>query len=269
MNANICVGAQGWNYDAWVGPFYPTGTRSADYLTTYARAFDTVEVDSTFYAIPPAKTVKGWGERVPRGFRFALKLPQEITHENRLRNSGDQLALFTDRARLLGEKLGPILIQMGPDFAPAELPALASFLPTLPQDLDFAIEFRQRGWIHDGIIALLAEHKVALTLTDARWIPRKTMLALAERPTGNVAYVRWMGPNRDIVDYSRIQVDRSRELTSWSQVLPALAKRVRTVYGYVNNHFAGHSPASLRELQRLLGQPSVAPEDLGEQMSLF
>jgi len=95
------------------------------------------------------------------------------------------------------------------------------------------------------------------------------MLALAERPTGNVAYVRWMGPNRDIVDYSRIQVDRSRELSSWSQVLPALAKRVRTVYGYVNNHFAGHSPASLRELQRLLGQPSVAPEDLGEQMSLF
>ena len=110
MSAAIRLGAQGWNYDAWVGPFYPTGTRSADYLTTYARAFDTVEVDSTFYAIPPAKTVKGWRDRVPAGFRFALKLPQEITHENRLRNSADQLALFAERARLLGDKLGPILI---------------------------------------------------------------------------------------------------------------------------------------------------------------
>jgi uncharacterized protein YecE (DUF72 family) len=269
MSANIRLGAQGWNYDAWVGPFYPTGTRSAAYLSTYGRAFDTVEVDSTFYAVPPAKTVKGWGERVPSGFRFALKLPQEITHENRLRNSADVLALFTDRARLLGDKLGPILIQLGPDFAPVELPALAGFLPTLPRDLNFAIEFRQRGWIHDGIIALLAEHRVALTLTDARWIPRKTMLALAERPTADFAYVRWMGPNRDIVDYSRIQIDRSRELEAWALVLPALARRVQTVYGYVNNHFAGHSPASLRELQGLLHLPTVAPDDLGEQMRLF
>lgn len=269
MNSSIRLGAQGWNYDAWVGPFYPTGTRSADYLSTYARAFDTVEVDSTFYAIPPAKTVKGWGERVPQGFRFALKLPQEITHENRLRNSQDLLALFADRARLLGDKLGPILIQLGPDFGPVELPALAGFLPMLPRDLDFAVEFRQRGWVHDGMIALLAEHRVALTLTDARWIPRKTMLALADRPTADFAYVRWMGPNRDLVDYSRIQVDRTRELAAWALVLPALAKRVRTVYGYINNHFAGHSPASLRDLQQRLGIPPVAPEDLGEQMSLF
>jgi len=269
MPAAIRLGAQGWNYDAWVGPFYPSGTRSADYLTTYARAFDTVEVDSTFYAIPPAKTVKGWRDRVPSGFQFALKLPQEITHENRLRNSADLLALFSDRARLLEHRLGPILIQLGPDFAPTELPALAAFLPMLPRDLHFAVEFRQRGWLHDGILALLAEHRVALALTDARWIPRRTMLALAERPTGDVAYVRWMGPNRDIVDYSRIQVDRARELSAWAAVLPALAARVRTVYGYVNNHFAGHSPASLRELQRLLRLPSVAPEQLGEQMSLF
>lgn len=266
---SIRLGAQGWNYDAWVGPFYPAGTRSADFLTVYARAFDTVEVDSTFYATPPAKTVKGWGARVPANFRFALKLPQEITHENRLRNSDDLLALFADRARLLGDKLGPILIQLGPDFAPVELPALAAFLPRLPRDLDFAIEFRQRGWVHDGIIALLAEHRVALTLADARWIPRKTMLALAERPTADFAYVRWMGANRDLVDYSRVQVDRSRELSQWAEVLPSLAARVRTVYGYVNNHFAGHGPASLRDLQQRLGMPTVAPEDLGEQLSLF
>ena len=78
-----------------------------------------------------------------------------------------------------------------------------------------------------------------------------------------------MGPNREIVDYSRIQYDRSRELESWAAVLQALASRTSVVYGYVNNHFAGHSPASVRELQLLLGQKPVMPDALGEQLSLF
>jgi uncharacterized protein YecE (DUF72 family) len=269
MSDDIRIGTQGWNYDAWVGPFYPPDTRPADFLAVYARAFSTVEVDSTFYAIPAAKTVRGWAERTPADFSFALKLPQEITHENRLRDSADLAALFFDRARELGTKLGPILMQLGPDFAPSELPALASFLPLIPRDVRVAVEFRQRGWIHDGIIALLAEHNVGIALVDARWIPRKTMMSLAERPTSDFAYVRWMGPNRDLVDYSRIQVDRSRELESWAAIISALGRRVRTVYGYVNNHFAGHSPASARDLQRLLHQRPVEPDQLGEQMSLF
>ncbi|HEV7922547.1 MAG TPA: DUF72 domain-containing protein, partial [Thermoanaerobaculia bacterium] len=204
----IRLGTQGWNYDGWVGPFYPPGSRAADYLSLYARAFDAVEVDSTFYAIPSAKTVRDWAARVPAGFTFALKLPKEISHENRLSDPAGLAPRFFDRARELGGKLGPILVQLGPDFTPAERPALAGFLSLLPRDLQFAVEFRQRGWIDQDVLALLADHNVALTLTDARWIPRKTMLALAEQPTADFAYVRWMGPNRDIVDYSRIQFDR-------------------------------------------------------------
>jgi len=269
MPGTIRIGTQGWNYDAWVGPFYPSGTRPSEFLTVYARAFDTVEVDSTFYAIPPARTVRGWYDRTPDGFTFALKLPQEISHENRLRESAAIAELFYDRARELADKLGPILIQLSPDFAPTELPALAAFLPTLPRDLRFAVEFRQRGWIHDGILALLAEHNVALALVDARWIPRKQMLALASRPTADFAYIRWMGPNRDLVDYSRVQIDRSREIEQWSQVLWSISERVKTTYGYFNNHFAGHSPSSARELQRHLRQTPVEPDQLGEQMSLF
>ena len=267
--AAIRIGTQGWNYDAWVGPFYPDGTRPADFLGVYARAFDTVEVDSTFYAIPPAKTVRGWAERTPAHFRFALKLPQEITHERRLRDAEDLTRTFFDRARELGDKLGPVLVQLGPDFAPTELPALASFLPTLPNDVRVAVEFRQRGWIHDGILALLAEHHVALALSDGRWIPRKQMMQLATRPTAQFTYIRWMGPDRDIVDYSRIQVDRTRELEQWAGVIWPLAERGIDVFGYVNNHFAGHSPQSARELQQLLGQRPVEPEQLGDQMSLF
>lgn len=269
MTAEIRIGTQGWNYDAWVGPFFPTGTRPVDYLSVYARAFDTVEVDSTFYAIPAARSVRGWYERTPAGFVFALKMPQEITHERRLRDADDLTELFYDRARELGAKLGPVLIQLGPDFAPVELPALAKFLPRLPSDIRFAVEFRQRGWISDGVLALLAEHGVALALSDGRWIPRKQMLALAARPTAPFVYVRWMGPNRDIVDYSRIQVDRTRELEAWAGVLWPLVQKTVSVYGYVNNHFAGHSPQSARELQRLLGRPAVDPAMLGEQMSLF
>lgn len=265
----IRIGTQGWNYDAWVGPFYPVGTRLADYLPVYARAFDTVEVDSTFYAIPPSKTVRGWAERTPDEFVFALKMPQEITHERRLRDVDPALDVFLDRARELGPKLGSVLVQLGPDFAPAELPALASFLPRLPADIRFAVEFRQRGWIHDGLLAMLAEHGVALALSDGRWIPRKTMMSLATRPTASFTYVRWMGPNRDIVDYSRVQRDTTRELELWASVLGPLVERALDVYGYVNNHFAGHSPASARELQRLFGQTPVDPDQLGEQMSFF
>ncbi len=269
MGEGIRIGTQGWNYDAWVGPFFPVGTRPVDYLSIYSRAFDTVEVDSTFYAVPAARTVRGWYERTPPGFVFALKLPQEITHERRLRDIDDVAALFYDRARELRDKLGPVLIQLGPDFGPVELPALARLLPSLPRDISFAIEFRHRGWIQDGVLALLAEHGVALTLTDARWIPRKQMLALAVRPTAGFLYVRWMGANRDIVDYSRIQIDRTRELEEWARVLWPVALKGVKVYGYVNNHFAGHSPTSARDLQQHLRQTPVDPATLGEQMSLF
>jgi uncharacterized protein YecE (DUF72 family) len=263
------LGTQGWNYAAWVGPLYPAGTKPTAFLETYARAFSTVEVDSTFYAIPPVKTVRNWAKRVGADFQFALKMPQQITHEQRLIGAEDLAAQFFDVARELGHTLGPILIQLGPDFSPDELPALAKFLPTLPRDLKFAVEFRQKGWIQEEVIALLTEHGVALTLVDARWIPRETMLRLADRPTADFAYVRWMGPNRDITDYSRLQVDRTAELERWAKTLPALLSKVVTVYGYVNNHFAGHSPATVRMLQTMLGQVSVDPAQLGEQLGLF
>jgi uncharacterized protein YecE (DUF72 family) len=145
----------------------------------------------------------------------------------------------------------------------------SSFLPTLPPDLRFAIEFRHKGWIHEGVIALLAEHHVSLALVDARWIPRRTMTMLAERPTADFAYIRWMGPDRDLVDYSRIQVDRRKELEAWIKAIAVLAPKVKVTYGYANNHFAGHSPATVRMLQEMLGLPVLDPAKLGEQLTLF
>jgi uncharacterized protein YecE (DUF72 family) len=265
----IRIGTQGWNYGAWMGPFYPSETHQSELLTVYARAFDTVEVDSTFYGTPSASTVQSWANRVPAKFVFALKVPQEITHHRRLRDAEDVTGEFFERVRGLGKRLGPVLLQFPPDFGPSELPALAGFLPILPRDCRVAAEFRHRGWVHDGVLALLSEHNVAMAITDARFIPRKTALALAERPTADFAYLRWLGPNRDLVDHSRIQVDRSRETETWAAAIRVLATKVKAVYGYMGNHFAGHAPASARALQELLGQKPVPPEQLGDQLSLL
>lgn len=272
----VRLGTQGWNYAGWVGPFYPTGTRPADFLATYARAFPSVEVDSTFYAVPPERTVLGWAERTPPEFRFALKLPQAVTHEARLRGADGVLAEFFDRVRLLGPKLGPVLAQLGPDFGPDELPALRAFLPSLPHDVPVAIEFRQRGWFTEEVLALLADHGVAPALSDGRWVPRRWLLALAEqyaeRTSAPFAYVRWMGPDRALTDFSRVQVDRSNELDVWGHTLAALASAtsgVREVWGYVSNYFSGHAPADVRELQVRLGQRPVDPERLGDQLTLL
>src|SRR5204863_8240908 len=99
MAGRIHLGTQGWNYDAWVGPFYPVGTRPADFLSVYARAFDTGEVYSTFYGIPAARTVRNCARKTPDDFVFSLKLPQEITHERRLRDADDLALEFFDGAR--------------------------------------------------------------------------------------------------------------------------------------------------------------------------
>ena len=269
IKPRVHIGTQGWNYDAWVGPFFPVNTRPADFLAVYSRAFSSVEVDSTFYGVPAPATFQSWYERTPHDFVFTLKLPQEITHEQRLRDTlgvGEQLY---ERARELKQKLGPILVQLGPDFEPNELPALVDFIGRIPPDLRFSIEFRHRGWITEGVIALLRERNVGLTLVDGRWIPRKIMLALARRPTADFAYIRWMGPNRNLVDFSRVQVDRSREVDAWVEAISQMPSSVTDVYGFVANHFSGHSPATAREFQYRLGQRPIDPATLGEQLSLF
>jgi len=269
MSGAVLLGTQGWNYSAWVGPFYPARTRPADYLQVYARAFRTVEVDSTFYAVPPEKTVRGWAERVPDGFVFALKMPREITHDRQLSGCADLVSAFVERVRLLGPKLGTVLIQLGPDFGIEKREVLAAFVTLLPLDVRFAIEFRRPAWLEPGVLGLLRSHNVALALTDGPWVSRERMIALAASPTADFAYVRWVGPDRRIEEFSRVVVDRQHELGMWAIALAALAARVTAVHGYFNNHFQGHSPASVRAMQTLLGQQPVAPSALADQTELF
>jgi uncharacterized protein YecE (DUF72 family) len=273
VSGEIRIGTQGWSYPAWVGPFYPSGTRAPAFLATYARAFRTVEVDSTFYAVPAARVVRGWAGRVPEDFVFALKVPREVTHELRLRGAGPVMDAFLDVARLLEGRLGPILVQMGPDFDASEAAVLEDFVATLPGDLRFALEVRHASWLLPGplerLAAVLRGAGAALALSDGRWLPRGTTMGLAATPTAPFHYVRWMGPDRAITDFSRPLHDRSAELRAWAEVLRGIAARGTDVFGYVNNHFAGHSPANVRELLALLGERVVPPDELGEQTSLF
>lgn len=269
----VLLGTQGWNYADWVGGFYPPGTRPADFLSTYARAFGAVEVDSTFYAIPPESAVRGWRERTPAGFVFCPKLPREATHERRLVGAAEVAEAFAERMAELGDGLGPALVQLPPDFGPRERGALEAFVPRLPAGMRWAVEVRRHEWMRGPVLrdlmALLEANGVALALSDGRWIPRETLLALAARPTAGFHYLRWMGPDRSIETFSRVVVDRSAELEAWAEALRPLPARGVDLFGFANNHFAGHSPDSIRRLQRLLGQSPVDPSEIGEQTSLF
>jgi uncharacterized protein YecE (DUF72 family) len=268
MGTNILLGTQGWNYEGWAGSFYPRGVSSKETLSLYSKIFDTVEIDSTFYATPSENSVRGWKTRTPAGFVFSVKLPSEITHKNRLKDSQAPLKHFLDRIRLLGDKLGCVLIQMPPDFSPAEKGAFSDFLKLLPSDTRFAVEFRNPRWMTDPALAELGERNIALTLTDSRWIHRDLSFSAIKDYPADFAYVRWLGP-RDLTDFSRIQIDRTKELKQWADAFNELREKVKTVFGYFNNHFQGHSPSSCNQFKQMIGLPVVEPETLIAQPSLF
>lgn len=268
----IHIGTQGWNYDDWVGAFYPRGSRASEFLDLYARVFDTVEIDSSFYAIPSEASIKSWKNRAPAGFTYSLKLPQQITHEKHLHNCEAVLEQFCERIRGLEETLAMVLIQMPPDFSTREWSALEKFIGILPSDIRFAIEFRDAGWVIepvlDRMLGLLSKHEVALALVEGEWIQRGLWFQILDRPTSPLAYLRWMGP-RTLTNFSHVQLNRDRELNEWTEGVRFLSQRVETAYGYFNNHFQGHSPASANQFKQMIGQPIIEPESLITQPSLF
>lgn len=279
INGTVHVGCQGWNYDDWVTPpgggagvFYPRGTRTAEMLEVYARAFETVEVDSTFYAIPPTSTFESWMKRTPPGFTFSLKLPQEITHERALKaGSVALLDEFCERARVLKEKLASVLIQLPPQFelTPENGRALRDFLPRLPRDIKFSIEFRSPGWLKETVLDFLAEHKVALALVEGQWLAREKVRHLAKHPTSpEFAYVRWMGA-RNLTRFDAVQRAMDEDLLAWSEMIESLRGHVKEVYACFSNFYEGHAPESANKLKRLLGQTTVEAADLEDQPSLF
>jgi uncharacterized protein YecE (DUF72 family) len=249
------VGAQGFSPPDWAGTFYPPGLTQRGWLSFYARVFDTVEMNTTFYAIPSASTVRAWGQRVPQDFLFSVKMPRAITHEKQLQDVEIELSVFLDRIRLLGRKLAAILIQFPRSFDRRFEERVRGFLPLLPSDLQFAVEFRHRSWQDARVFDLLRAHSVAWCINHWQDLP------IVTETTADVAYVRLVGYHQQFTDLGRVQRDRSAGLAHLADTISDLRPHLQRVFVYVNNHYAGHAPATVNQLKALLGLPAVNPRE--------
>lgn len=269
QNALVYVGCQGWRYSDWrvaappATPFYPSGLAAAAELAHYSRTFDLVKVDSTFYAVPQPKVVRNWSTQVPAHFRFSCKLPRTLTHEYRLARGRSVLSAFCDGMRQLEAKLAALLIQLPPSFGVDEFATLERFLPHLPADLPFAIEFRDTGWYSERTVELLRAHRVALSLGDTPWLATDFALPLLEKLPTDWLYLRFMGAKDGSIEhFTHRQRDRSAILRTWAGAIKALIARQVPVYALLDNHFEGFSPASATLLIQALGlAPRSFPAD--------
>ncbi len=275
MRLQIHVGCQGWNYDDWTTKadgatvFYPRGTRSNEMLVLYAQIFDTIEVDSTFYAIPASSAVENWYRKTPEHFTFSLKMPQEITHEYGLREpSFPIMEEFCERVLLLKEKLGAVLIQLPPNFEASKenAQALREFLAELPKKIRFAVEFRNREWMIDWTFEELEKNKIALCLVEGSWIPRELMFEAIQKPTANFAYIRFMG-ERNLTSFNKILRPQDANLQMWTTEIEQL--KATDIFIYFSNFYEGHAPASVNKLKNIFGQKMVEASSLETQNSLF
>ncbi len=271
----IYTGCQGWNYDDWTTKadgetiFYPRGTKSGEMLEVYAKVFSTIEVDSTFYAVPASSAVEGWYRKTPDDFTFSLKLPQEITHEQHLRSTAfGVLDEFCERVLMLKEKLGVVLVQLPPQFEAnkANAQALRDFLAVLPKEIRFAVEFRNREWLIDWTFEELKKTKTALCLVEGSWIPRDLIFQAIEKLNADFAYVRFMG-ERDLLKFDRIYRHQDANLAMWKEEIERL--KAKDVFIYFSNFYEGHAPASVNKLKQLFGQKTTAASSLETQKSLF
>ena len=239
------LGTSGWAHRDWVGVFYAHDGPPAEYLPAYAQQFNTVEIEHTFFDMPTRQTVQSWQRRTPDGFVFSPCLPRRITHQQRLRDAENLVEDFIETMGELGDKLGPILVQLPEDFRSVEQESLEAFLHTLPPQVQFAVEFRHGSWVKDTTFALLEQYQVAWVVVDAPFLPR------VPRVTANFAYVRWHG--RPGYQTQR-QIDPAAALRPWVPVLHQLGRQAQRVYGYVHNRFSGYAPRDCQTLLELLGQ---------------
>ncbi|HEV3419600.1 MAG TPA: DUF72 domain-containing protein [Candidatus Acidoferrum sp.] len=256
----LFLGTSSFTASGWEGSFYPKGMRSTDYLAFYATQFATVEIDSTFYGCPSASTVSKWSARTPEDFLFCVKIPQIITHEKVLVDCDSEFEEFVNTMDILGPKLGPMVFQF-PSFDRWKFPkqesflvVLTPFLKKLPKDHKFVVEIRNKTWLDATFAEVLREHNVALALTDASFVPRPwEMKDKFDMITANFAYVRWLGDRHGIEKITQVWdktvVDRTEDLKNWVQFVRqmVLSRKLRHIFLFANNHFAGHGPATVKQ----------------------
>jgi uncharacterized protein YecE (DUF72 family) len=240
----IWIGTSGYVYRHWrKGVFYPTGLKQREELGYYAARFPTVELNNPFYRLPTPEMFCRWREVTPEGFRFAVKASRFITHIKRLQNVEDEVALFMERAELLGPKLGPVLFQLPPN-QQVDLPRLQAFLQILRPDRQWVVEFRHPSWHAPEVYGLLAHHGVALC------IPVGGGLHPDRITTAPFTYIRMHRGQEPAGGFTE------DEIKVWSGRVQALAGAGKEVYLYFNNDWEGFAIRDVLAMERRPAQSS-------------
>lgn len=251
------IGTIGFGYSDWQDVFYPPEVKAAEYLAFYSKHFDTLELDTTFHAVPTPERIRRWAEAVPEGFRFCVKTPKDVTHGqppliSRLRPMLD----FLDVVRGFGEKLGPVLLQFPPSFDTGDGRDLEKFLDALPADLRYAVELRHGSWNVSLTEEILRDHGCCWVAADSFDEPWPL------RATTDFLYVRWIGEHGRFPTLDRERLDTSGRLAWWKGLVDDVARRdVQTVWGLVNNDYSGFAVATANRMRKLVGLPVRIPED--------
>jgi uncharacterized protein YecE (DUF72 family) len=242
----VYAGTIGWSYNFWKGPFYPAKLPNNKLLTFYATQFNTVEVDNTFYRIPNIQTMINWKQQTPDGFMFSLKFPSIITHVKMLKDCQKETALFLERAKLLEEKLGPMLLQFPPSFGEQHFSDLAAFLNALPRGLRFVVEVRNQTLLHEHFFQLLKDNHAAFAWTDSPLLPKTLEL------TSDFVYLRLEGDRSKVHGLlGKVEVDRYFDVKAWAEKL-APFKKV-PLFGYFGKFYSGFPPLDARRFLECLG----------------
>lgn len=238
----VLVGTSGWHYGSWRGPFYPDEVRVRDQLRYYASRFRTAEINNSFYRLPTAKAVGDWCATVPDGFVFAWKASRYITHFKRLKDCEDSIALVFGRMDALGDRFGPVLFQLPPQFH-ADRERLARFLAALPRERRIAFEFRHDSWYRPEIFALLHDHNTALCISDHAAAPSPF------EATADFVYLRGHGPTGQ---YFGTYPEET--LNGWARHVRSWRRGRRDVFVYFDNDQKSAAP---KDAERLIARLSA------------
>ncbi len=238
---NVHIGTMGWSYDFWIGNFYPEG--SDNLLGEYAKNFDTVEINNTFYRIPSRDIVLNWKEATPDDFIFSAKFPRKITHIKKLQDCEEELKVFIEHISLLGDKLGPMLLQFPPDFKPENFEVLKDFLTILPEGYRFAVEVRNKKWLDERFYGLLRDHDVALVLIDHPWMPEMNTI------TADFTYIRWEGDRKKVKGtLGKVERERSKDIIDWAGKIKGFMGDQVEIFGYFSKSYSGYPPGDVKLL---------------------
>ncbi len=236
----IYIGTSGWHYRHWLGPFYPEKLPASRMLEFYSRHFDTVELNNTFYRLPPESGLHTWRSTTPDRFCFSAKGSRFLTHMKKLKDPGVALERFFERVNLLRPKLGPLVFQL-PPFWQIDAERLESFLRALPPRHRYAFELRNPTWHTDAIYKLLRKHNAAFCVFEIAGFTS------ACHVTADFAYVRLHGPAGAYQgSYSHYQLQR------WADRIHQWRQQLRAIYIYFDNDQAAYAVQNALSLKRLL-----------------